>query len=123
LKTLDALGEDADLLKSIYLDTLNINHAIQYGNKLKENREKAKQAEKAKVVQPLVQGVVLPTEQPAVTENTVEEIKETDEPLQPETTQPELLTRAFKVTTTRENIIALGDFMNEMGIPFEKIKI
>ena len=37
--------------------------------------------------------------------------------------QPELLTRAFKVITTRENIIALGDFMNERGIDFDKIEI
>jgi hypothetical protein len=33
------------------------------------------------------------------------------------------LTRAFKVTTTRENIIALGDFMNEKGIDFDKIDL
>ena len=42
---------------------------------------------------------------------------------QPEAQQPELLTRAFKVTTTRENIIALGDFMNEHGIDFDKIEL
>ena len=42
---------------------------------------------------------------------------------QSRTQQPELLTRAFKVTTTRENIIALGDFMNEKGIDFDKIEL
>ena len=36
--------------------------------------------------------------------------------------QSELLTRAFKVTTTRENIIALGDFMNAKG-DFDKIEL
>ena len=35
----------------------------------------------------------------------------------------EILTRAFKVTTTRENIIALGNFMNERGIDFDKIEL
>ena len=42
---------------------------------------------------------------------------------QPVPAQPELLTRAFKVTTTRENIIALGNFMNEHGIDFDKIEV
>jgi calcineurin-like phosphoesterase family protein len=38
-------------------------------------------------------------------------------------TEAGLLTRAFKVTTTKENIIALGDFMNERNINFEKIEL
>ena len=41
----------------------------------------------------------------------------------PAPVKEELLTRAFKVTTTRENIIALGNFMNERGIDFDKIEI
>jgi len=36
--------------------------------------------------------------------------------------QSEILTRIFKVETTRENLIALADFMNERGIVFEKIE-
>ena len=43
--------------------------------------------------------------------------------IQSRTQQTELLTRAFKVTTTRELIIALGDFMNEKGIDFDKIEL
>jgi hypothetical protein len=34
-----------------------------------------------------------------------------------------LLTRTFTVTTTRENIIALSDFMNDNGIDFDKIDL
>jgi hypothetical protein len=34
-----------------------------------------------------------------------------------------LLTRVFKVTTARNNIIALSDFMNERKIDFEKIEL
>ncbi|MDR0864992.1 MAG: DUF1351 domain-containing protein [Candidatus Symbiothrix sp.] len=45
ISTLEAIGEDVDLLKSLYLDTLNINSTIQYANTLKQNKEKAKAAE------------------------------------------------------------------------------
>ncbi|MEI8204970.1 MAG: hypothetical protein WCH34_18255 [Bacteroidota bacterium] len=41
------------------------------------------------------------------------------------TQQPEstTLTRAFKVTASKELIIELGDFMNQKGIIFEKIEL
>ena len=40
-----------------------------------------------------------------------------------EVAQPELYIRAFKVTTTRENILRLGEFMNENGIKFERLPV
>jgi len=40
--TIEAIGEDVDLLKSLYVDTLNLNSTIQYANTLKQNRERAK---------------------------------------------------------------------------------
>ncbi len=40
-----------------------------------------------------------------------------------ETQQPEQLTRAFKVFGTKEQIILLGEFMNNHGISFEKIEL
>jgi hypothetical protein len=42
LATLEAIGEDVELLKSMYLDNLNINATIQYANTLKQNRERAR---------------------------------------------------------------------------------
>jgi len=104
--TLEAIGEDVDLLKSLYLDTLNINSTIQYANSLKANREKVK-AESEKVVAPVVQ------------------IQATPEPKKEavnSASQADIYVRAFKVSGTREDIIALGDFMNQRGIKFEKIE-
>lgn len=135
LSTLRGFGEDFDVLRTYYMDTLNITSTIQYANRLKEQRERAKAAEEARIkaeqerkqaeeacksaepqqqprpINPfdrLNQRLDTPSAQP----------KEASSPA-----QPELLTRAFKVTTTRENIIALGDFMNERGIDFDKIEI
>lgn len=135
LSTLKTFGEDFDVLRTYYMDTLNINNTIQYANRLKEQRERAKVAEEARIkseqerkeaeearkaaeieqqksrpVNPFERANQRVNERPAFIE-------------QPSPAQPELLTRAFKVTTTRENIIALGDFMNEIGIDFDKIEL
>ena len=129
IKTIESMPEDADVLRTYYLDTLNINNTVQYANRLKEQRERAKAAEEAR--------------QKAEEERLKmqEEIKAKDEnQKQPTSTDPfpgcreaglnedfqqelEILTRAFKVTTTRENVIALGNFMNERGIDFDKIEL
>jgi hypothetical protein len=126
ITTLEAIGEDIELLKSLYLDTLNINSTIQYANTLKQNRERARAAKEAK------RKAMDAKKEPAITNRQIqfdnipyaEEVK-TSAPEPIPTAQPpvELLTRAFKVKTTRENIIALGDFMNEHGIDFEKIEL
>lgn len=139
IETLKTFGEDFDVLRTYYMDTLNINNTIQYANRLKEQRERAKAAEEARIkaeqerkereearkqaeaeqpkarpANPFNMANQRINEQPAF----VEQPKE-----QPVSVQLELLTRAFKVTTTRENIIALGNFMNERGIDFDKIEI
>jgi hypothetical protein len=140
IKTLETFGDDAGLLKSLYLDTLDISKTLQYANTLKQNREKLKAAEEAKrkaaeeakqeAKQPvenlmtreypvrLPDGESMPSETPFPAPGIGHPCADT--PLHP--THEELLTRAFRVTTTRGNIIALGDFMNERGIDFEKIE-
>ena len=135
LSTLKGFGEDFDVLRTYYMDTLNITSTIQYANRLKEQRERAKAAEEARIkaeqerraseearkaaeveqaksrpINPFAMAGQKANEQPPFINH-------------PEVQQPELLTRAFKVTTTRENIIALGDFMNEKGIDFDKIEL
>ncbi|MDR1120213.1 MAG: DUF1351 domain-containing protein [Dysgonamonadaceae bacterium] len=128
IATLEAVGEDVELLKSLYLDTLNINSTIQYANTLKQNRERAKAAEDAKkqpeITFPEVESGNIPYPENPETHETPEN-PETAAPVQTPTVQPKigLLTRVFKVTATRENIIALGNFMNERGIDFEKIEL
>lgn len=42
---------------------------------------------------------------------------------QPDQSAPTVYTRAFKVWGTKEQIIALGNYMNENGIEFEKIDL
>lgn len=117
--TLEAIGEDVELLKSLYLDTLNINSTIQYANTLKSNREKArieaeeraKQKSETKHHEKEEIASEIPREITHVESNSV-------------TNQaPELLSRVMKVWGTREQIIALGNFMNENGIRFEKIQV
>jgi hypothetical protein len=105
--TLEAIGEDVDLLKSLYLDTLNINSTIQYANTLKANREKVK-AESEKAVSPVVQTQTAPELKKATKISDL---------------QVEVYVRAFKVSGTREDIIALSEFMNNRGIKFEKIEL
>lgn len=130
IETLKTFGEDFDVLRTYYMDTLNINNTIQYANRLKEQRERARAAEEARLkaererkeaeeqnvrpANPFARMNQQMSEQPAF----IEQPK-----TQPAPVKEELLTRAFKVTTTRENIIALGDFMNERGIDFDKIEI
>ena len=120
--TLEAIGEDVELLKSLYLDTLNINSTIQYANTLKANKEKARiEAEERakveaeqKIEQPKAEEEA-PFEQPAP-QTVVEPAKEA-------AAQPVLLTRAMKVIGTKEQIISLADYMNSNGIHFEKIEL
>lgn len=130
IETLKTFGEDFDVLRTYYMDTLNINNTIQYANRLKEQRERARAAEEARLkaererkeaeeqnvrpANPFARMNQQMSEQPAF----IEQSK-----TQPAPVKEELLTRAFKVTTTRENIITLGDFMNERGIDFDKIEI
>lgn len=106
LTTLDAIGQDVDLLKSLYLDTLNLNNTIQYANSLKENRERVKV--EAPVFVPVVSSSAIP-------ESKIPKVQEVQD--------FSLLTRTFKVTGTRDDIIALSEFMNSRGIKFEKIEL
>lgn len=113
IATIEAIGEDVDLLKGLYLDTLDLNRTIQYARALKDNRERAKADAERKAAE--AQRAPEPTPEPTPAPVAA--------PVTPAPTpsSPELYTRTFRVTTTRENIIALGDFMNARGIKFEKV--
>jgi hypothetical protein len=112
LSTLEAIGEDVETLKAMYLDNLNINETIKYSNTLKLNREKLQS-----------KAVEAPAE--SVKETPVEAVANIPtpaaEPIITPAVTPELLIRTMKVTTTLEKLIALGDFMNANGILFEKL--
>lgn len=112
--TIEAIGNDVDLLKSLYLDTLNLNSTIQYANTLKANRDTAqKEAESRNVVPEAAKEV------PADENPFAEEVAQVPASTEPKT---ELLVRTMKVTATYNQLVALGNFMNENGITFEKIE-
>ena len=134
ISTLKGFGEDFDVIRTYYMDTLNITSTIQYANRLKEQRERARAAEEARIKSEQEK------QQAEEARKAVEAEQSKTRPVNPfamanqkadeqvpfiqsRTQQTELLTRAFKVTTTRELIIALGDFMNEKGIDFDKIEL
>lgn len=134
IQTIDSMAEDADVLRTYYLDTLNINNTIQYGNRLKEQRERAKAAEEArkKAEEERLRMQEDENQKQSTPSNPFASYTATNKtpfeevaPKESTQQQPEveILTRAFKVTTTRENIIALGNFMNERGIDFDKIEL
>lgn len=112
LVTLEAIGQDVELLKSIYLGDLDLNKAIQYANTLKANKAKVQQTETV--------SIPIPTPAPVEQLKTVAYTAPVTPVNQPEATT---LTRAFKVTASKELIIELGDFMNQKGIIFEKIEL
>lgn len=132
--SLKAFGEDECVLKTYYLETLNINATIQYAQRLKEQRQRAEEAEKAKqkaeeelrlqqekemLEKERQKEIVLPKQDPI---NQVPQYDHLEE--KPKNDENcELLTRTFTVTATKEKIIALGDFMNDNDIDFDKIDI
>lgn len=132
IETLRTFCVDFDVLRTYYMDTLNITNTVQYANRLKEQRERARVAEEARkkaeeenhiaaeaAAQKKAEQHVSAPSNPFVGHSASKQPSFMEQPAQ----QPELLTRAFSVTTTRENIIALGDFMNERGIDFDKIEL
>ena len=125
IATIEAIGEDIDTLKGIYLDTLDLNRTIQYARTLKDNRERAKAdaerraLEAARRAEEQARREAEPNPEPAPEKPAAP--AEPPRTVAPVDDVPVMLTRAFRVTATRENIIALGDFMNAQGIAFEKI--
>jgi hypothetical protein len=125
--TIEAIGTDVDLLKSLYLDTLNLNSTIQYANTLKANRETAQKEaeERAKATAP-APATTAPVQDENPFAEEVAHVPASTEPSTevPASTEPktELLVRTMKVTGTYDQLVALGNFMNDNGITFEKLE-
>ena len=113
IKTLEAIGGDTETLKAMYLENLDINKTIQYANTLKQNKEKLTTYGIAPAVK----------EAPAEEENPFSEASTEVSTEAPVSTEPTtLLVRTMKVTATYDQLVALGNFMNENNITFEKIE-
>lgn len=106
---LNALEQMADkninLLKTMYLESLDLTTTINkytYQQQMQERLQQAKEQEEKVIIQPQI-------------------TKETNKGITQNITPSNLLRRVFRVIGTEEQIIKLGDFMNENGIEFEKI--
>ena len=113
LDTLAAVDtEDGEVLRAYYLDYLDLQRTLAYSSTLKANRqllqeEQARRQAEAKA-QATRAAYVAPTAEPAPT--TCEA---------PEAVH-EVLERTMVVRGTREQLIALAEFMNAEGIWFKK---
>lgn len=140
LETLKTYGIDEDVLKVLYLDTLNFPNTVQYANKLRTEREKAKhEAElKAKLAEEArIEAERKLAEQLKAAEATQEKLIQGAQQVQegfvkiptppekkPVTTAvgtEQIYERTFFVQCTKQQLIDLGNFMNANGINFRKI--
>ena len=114
IESLKGYGEDFDVLRTYYMGTLNLSATLQYANKIQEQRERARIAE----------GQRRKSEEDAKQKPPTMVTPQKVEPEEPEEAPADVLyERAFKVYATKAQIIALGNYMNENGIQFEKIPL
>lgn len=114
LDTLAAVDtEDGEVLRAYYLDCLDLQSTIAYSATLKANRQRLQEEQARRQAEAEAQATreayVAPTDEPAPT--TYEA---------PEAVVPEVLERTMVVRGTREQLIALAEFMNAEGIWFKK---
>jgi hypothetical protein len=115
LAVLDRINEPE--AKALYLSSLNLDSALNKADEIKQNRERLQRSEAAKAEQQRANATALP--QP---------LKPGEAPVRfnfntpaPTPATEELMERTFFVRCPREKLIALGDWMNEQGIYFEKV--
>lgn len=114
LDTLAAVDtEDGEVLRAYYLDCLDLQRTLAYSATLKANRQRLQEEQARRQAEAEAQATreayVAPTAEPAPT--TYEA---------PEAVIPEVLERTMVVRGTREQLIALAEFMNAEGIWFKK---
>lgn len=120
LDTLAAVDtEDGDTLRAYYLDCLDLQRTLAYSATLKANRQRLqeeqarRQAEAEAQAQATREAYVAPTAEHTTTA--------TATPYEaPEAVIPEVLERTMVVRGTREQLIALAEFMQAEGIWFKK---
>ena len=114
LDTLAAVDtEDGDTLRAYYLDCLDLQRTLAYSATLKANRQRLQEEQARRQAEAEAQATretyVAPTAEPAPTAYEA-----------PEAVIPEVLERTMVVRGTREQLIALAEFMNAEGIWFKK---
>ena len=114
LDTLAAVDtEDGDVLRAYYLDCLDLQRTLAYSATLKANRQRLQEEQARRQAEAEAQATreayVAPTAEPAPTAYEA-----------PEAVIPEVLERTMVVRGTREQLIALAEFMQAEGIWFKK---
>lgn len=115
LDSFDALDEeDREVARAYYLDCFDLQRSLSYARVMRENKEKLKAEEQARrqaEAEATRAAYVAPTAEPATTATEDEA---------PEVAIPKILERTMVVRGTREQLIALADFMKSEGIWFKK---
>lgn len=114
LDTLAAVDtEDGEVLRAYYLDCLDLQRTLAYSATLKANRQRLQEEQARRQAEAEAQATreayVAPTAEPAPTAYEA-----------PEASIPEVLERTMVVRGTREQLIALAEFMQTEGIWFKK---
>ena len=114
LDTLAAVDtEDGEVIRAYYLDCLDLQCTIAYSATLKANRQRLQEEQARRQAEAEAQATreayVAPTAAPAPTTHEAHEA-----------VIPEVLERTMVVRGTREQLIALAEFMNAEGIWFKK---
>lgn len=121
LDLLDRIGEpDA---KAFYLNTLNFESAMEMCDRLKANKQKILEASETKKANEAIVVINIPEGI-----KTSQEAFRTDEPIYTKTeikhepdSEKETLERTMRVWGTKEQLIILGNFMDDNGIMFRKM--
>lgn len=104
LKTLSQMPE-SEALQVYYKQCLDLSQTMQYATQLSEQKKKAEQAKREVEAQKAdAQSTQIRIEEPVKVE-----------------AKADLYVRTFKVECSRDQLIALGNYMNENGIKFEKV--
>lgn len=115
LDTLAAVDtEDGEVLRAYYLDCLDLQRTLAYSATLKANRQRLQEEQARRQAEAEAQATreayVAPTAEPTTT--TAQEA--------PEAVIPEILERTMVVRGTREQLIALAEYMKASGVWFRK---
>ena len=115
LDTLAAVDtEDGEVLRAYYLDCLDLQRTIAYSATLKANRQRLQDEQARRQAEAEAQATRATYVAPTAEQTT------TTEDEAPEVAIPEILERTMVVRGTREQLIALADFMKSEGIWFKK---
>ncbi|WP_296957821.1 DUF1351 domain-containing protein [Porphyromonas sp. oral taxon 278] len=113
---LEALGvvpeQDREVVRAYYLNNLDITRALAYSTELQDSRKRLQDSEARKQAESEAQATrqeyVAPTAAQAPTAEA------------PEVVVPEILERTMVVRGTREQLVALAEYMKASGIWFRK---